>query len=54
MADKVYGLPEGHPMAVHHNHNHVVHIAFGLFTIVREEVLENVEIENLRDLNDPV
>ena len=50
--NEVYGLLEGHPMVTHHDHDHVVRIAFGLFTIVGEDILEGVRSENRRKVND--
>lgn len=35
-------------MVMHHDHNHVVGITFGLFTIVRENILEIIGSEDRR------
>jgi len=51
VSNEVYGFLEGHPMVAHHGRDHVVCVAFGLFTIIREEILEIVENENQRKLN---
>jgi len=53
VTNEVYGLLKGHPVVVHHEYDHIVRVACGLFAVVREEVLENVENENLRSVNNP-
>ena len=46
VSNEVYGLLEGHPVVTDQDHNYVVRVAFGLFTIVRKKILENIESEN--------
>ena len=41
-------------MVMHHDHDHVALVAFGLFAVVREEVLENVGSENWKKVNNLV
>lgn len=51
VSDEVYGFLEGHPVVAHHDHDHVVRVAFGLFAIVRKDILENIEGENRKKVN---
>ena len=54
ISDEVYSFLEGHSVVVHHDRNHVVCVAFGLFAVVREEVLEKVDGENWETVGNPV
>ena len=51
VSNEIHGLLEAHLVVTYHGHDYVVLVAFGLFTIVREEVLENVESENWRKVS---
>ena len=53
VTNEVYGFLEGHPMTMHHDRDHVVRItAFGLFTIVGEDILEGIRSENRMKVDD--
>jgi len=45
ISNEVYSFLEGHAVVMHHDHDHVMRVGFGLFTVVREYILENVESE---------
>ena len=46
VSDEVYGFLEGNSVVTHHDHDHVVCVAFGLFAVVREDILEKVGSED--------
>ena len=52
ITNKIYGCLEVHSMVTHHDRYDVVRIiAFGLFTIVGEDILEGVRSENYRKVD---
>ena len=54
VSNEVYGFLEGHPMVTHHDHDHVVRVTFGLFAVIREDILEKVGSEDWRIVDDLV
>ena len=45
VSNEVNGFLEGHAVVTHHDYDHVMCVGFGLFTVVREDILENVGSE---------
>jgi len=54
VSDEVYGFLEGRPVVTHHDHDHVVGVAFGLFAVVREDILQNTGSEDRERDNNSV